>query len=171
MHKMPTMKNDLVPSHRSTRTGRGVTLVEVLVALTILSTILLPIGMFMVEYLRGSNNLGDSHQVMNILEEKMELALTRPYGSLPVGKTEGKSIVWDGQQVVDLRPVELANQKVEFTLNVEVVPVEFSAVADASTGRLERCSVEDGFKRLSLRAVWGRKKEHFFDLVAYKADL
>lgn len=156
-------------------TGRanrqGITLVEVLVALTILSTILLPVGMFMVEYLRGSNDLGDSHQVMNILEEKMELALTRPYAALPVGKSEGKQIVWDGQQVVDLRPVELANQKVDFSLNVEIVPVEFSAIADPATGRLERCAVEDGFKRLTLRAVWGRKQERFFDLVAYKADL
>ena len=150
--------------------SRGVTLVEVLVALTILSTVMLPIGMFLVEYLRGSSDLGNSHQVMNILEEKMELALTRPYAALPVGKTEGKPIIWDGQQVVDLRPVELANQRVDFSLTVEVVPLEFSAIADPA-GTPQRSSVEDGFKRLTLRAVWGRKKEHFFDLVAYKADL
>ncbi|MFZ2955624.1 MAG: prepilin-type N-terminal cleavage/methylation domain-containing protein [Candidatus Ozemobacteraceae bacterium] len=159
--------------HRRRRSPlkRGVTLVEMLVALCILSTILLPIGMFLVEYLRGSNELGDSHQAMNLLEEKMELALTRPYAAIPIGQTENKSITFEGRSVIDLRPVDLGVQKVSFSLNVEVVPVEFSAIADAKTGRLERATVDDGMKRLTLRAVWGRKGERFMDLVAYKADL
>ena len=66
----------------------GITLVEVLIALTILSTLLLPIGMFLVEYLRGSDSLGDFHQVMNLLEEKMEVALAQPFHRLPVGTSE-----------------------------------------------------------------------------------
>ncbi|MBF0498725.1 MAG: prepilin-type N-terminal cleavage/methylation domain-containing protein [Candidatus Riflebacteria bacterium] len=149
----------------------GITLVEMLVALSILSTILLPIGMFLVEYLRGSNELGDSHQVMNLLEEKMELVLTRPFSAIPIGSTEGKAVIFEGRSVIDLRPVDLGVQKVSFSLNVEVVPVEFSAIADPKTGRIERATVDDGMKRLTLRAVWGRKGERFLDLVAYKADL
>ncbi len=156
---------------------RAVTLLEVLIALTILSTVLLPIGMFMVEYLKGSNELGDYHQVMNILEEKMELALALPFDTLPVGVSKnvrlGKDTGDDGKRIaiLDLRPVQVGNQDVRFDLDVELVPLEFSAVADAASGRMERTRLESSYKRLTLRAAWGTKKTHSLDLIAYKADL
>jgi hypothetical protein len=153
------------------RRSIGITLVEVLVALAVMSTLMLPIGMFMLEYLRGSSELGDSHQVMNLLEERLETALAQPYDTLPVGETSGKRLNWQDERGLDLRPVQVGHEQVHFFLTVEVVPVEFSAVADPRGGRMERARLEDGFKRLVLQARWGRKQEHRLELLAFKADL
>jgi len=156
---------------------RAVTLLEVLIALTILSTVLLPIGMFMVEYLKGSSELGDYHQVMNILEEKMEMALAIPFDALPAGISKnvrlGKDTGEDGKRAafLDLRPTQIGNQDVRFDLEVELVPLEFSATGDAKSGRMERTRLESSYKRLTLRAGWGTKTPHSLDLIAYKADL
>lgn len=152
----------------------GISLVEVLIALTILSTLLLPIGMFLVEYLRSSDSLGEFHQVMNLLEEKMEIALAQPFHRLPLGVTENVRLsteAGDERQVLDLRPVEVGRHLVSFSLRVEMVPVEFSAIVDTRTGQMDRRRVEDGLKRLTLVGTWGEKGRHSVDLVAYKADL
>ncbi|HOY66771.1 MAG TPA: prepilin-type N-terminal cleavage/methylation domain-containing protein [Candidatus Ozemobacteraceae bacterium] len=156
---------------------RAVTLLEVLIALTILSTVLLPVGMFMVEYLRGSSELGEYHQVMNILEEKMETALALPFDALPVGRSKNVRLGHDADETgkrsvtLDLRPVQVGVEEVGFELEVEPVPLEFSAVADPDTGRMERTRLEASYKRLILRAGWGSRSRHNLDLVAYKADL
>lgn len=156
---------------------RAITLLEVLIALTILSTVLLPIGMFLIEYMKGSSELGDYHQVMSILEEKMEQALALPYDALPAGISKnirlGRDFGEDGKRAafLDLRPAQLGVQEVGFDLDVEVIPLEFSAVADPRTGRMERTSLENSYKRLVLKATWGTTTPHSLDLVAYKADL
>jgi hypothetical protein len=141
------------------------------VAITILSTILLPIGMYLIEYLKGSTELGNSHQVMAILAEKMEGLLSQPYSFIPAGTTAGKRIMHDEIEVIDLRPMDVGPSMVAFTLQVELVPVEFTAIGDPSNGTLERAKLDEGMKRLTLKAAWGKKNEHFFDLVAFKADL
>lgn len=157
---------------KSFRSGKpGITLLEVLVGLTLLTTVLLPMGMFLIEYLRGSTELGNSHQVISLVEEKMETALTQPYEALPLGLSENRRLVHSGREAVDLRPMELGPETVKFSMNVETIPVEFSAIADISSGRVEKVKVDDGLKKITLRAIWGRKAEHFFDLVAYKANL
>lgn len=156
---------------------RAITLVEVLVALTILSTVLLPIGMFLIEYLKGSSELGTYHQVMSILEEKMEQGLALPFDALPAGVSKnirlGRDAGEDGKRaaILDLRPAQIGNQEVRFDLDVEPVPLEFSAVADKNTGRMERTRLENSYKKLTLRAIWGTNTHHSLDLVAYKADL
>lgn len=149
----------------------GITLVEVLIALTILSTLMLPLGMFLVEYLRGSDNLGDFHQVMNLLEEKMELALAQPFTRLPLGVSENTRLSNDARDALDLRPVEVGRNLVTFSLLVELVSVEFSAIKDPRTGQMERLHADDGLKRLTLKGTWGDKGQHMLDLVAFKADL
>ncbi len=163
-------KESNLPMTRST----GITLVEVLIALTILSTLLLPIGMFLVEYLRGSDSLGDFHQVMNLLEEKMEVALAQPFHRLPVGTSENVRLAGEARDpgdVLDLRPVEVGRNLVRFSLEVEMVPVEFSAILNPRNGTMDRRRVEDGLKRLTLVGTWGDKNQHRLDLVAFKADL
>jgi prepilin-type N-terminal cleavage/methylation domain-containing protein len=150
---------------------KGVTLLESLIALTIVSTILLPISLFLLEYMKGTGELGTLHQVINILEEKMEQALQKPYAALPTGVTENRRITHEGKEVVDLHTIDLAGTEVALSLQVDVVPVEFSAIGSAESGGLERSKVEDGYKRLVLTATWGKKKRESFDLVAYKADL
>lgn len=153
------------------RSPRGITLLEVLVGITLLTTVLLPIGMFLIEYLRGSTELGNSHQVISLVEEKMETALAQPFEAIPIGLSENRRLVHDGRETIDLRPMELGPETVRFTMNVEALPVEFSAIADLSSGRIEKVKVDDGFKKITVRAVWGRKSQHFFDLTAYKANL
>lgn len=153
------------------RPKRGVTLLEVLIAMTILSTILLPIGMYLLEYVKGSNDLGNFHKVMNILEEKMEVALSQPFEAIPVGLTENRKITYSGKDALDLRSIALGDDTVKFSVLVETVPLEFSAIADAGTGHLDRARVEEGMKRFTMKATWGKKQDHAFDLVAYKADL
>lgn len=150
---------------------QGVTLLEVLVGFTLLSTILLPIGMFLIEFLRGSSELGNSHQAISLVEEKMESALTQPFEALPLGVTENKRLVLNGKETIDLRPVELGPETVRLIMTVEALPVEFSAISDIASGKVERVRVDDGMKKITLRATWGRKSEHFFDLIAYKANL
>lgn len=156
---------------------RAVTLLEVLIALTILSTVLLPLGMFLIEYLKGSSELGDYHQVMSILEEKMEQGLALPFDALPAGVSKnirlGRDSGEEGKRAafLDLRPSQVGNQEVRFDLDVELVPLDFSAVADPRTGRMERTRLENSYKRLILRATWGTKPPHSLDLIAYKADL
>jgi len=149
----------------------GITLLEVLIAFTILSTLLLPLGMFLIEYLRGSDSLGDYHQVMNILEEKMEVAFAQSYSRIPLGVSENCRLASDEKNALDLRPVEVGRSLVKFSLNVELVPVEFSAIVEPASGKVQRTRLEDGMKKLTLRGVWGDKSRHSLDLVAYKADL
>ncbi|MBF0407291.1 MAG: prepilin-type N-terminal cleavage/methylation domain-containing protein [Candidatus Riflebacteria bacterium] len=153
------------------RSGRGLTLLEALVALTIFSSILLPVSMFLVEYLKGSSELGESHQVMNLLEEKMELALTRPFEAFPVGTFTDKPLIHEGQEVLDLRPALVGSVEVNFSLKVEIVPLEFSAIADVQSGKLERTMADESMKKFTLQAKWGKKKEHFTDLIAFRGDL
>ena len=151
---------------------QAVTLVEVLIALAILSTLLLPVGMFLIEYMKGSTRLGDFNQVLNLLEERMEMALTQPYSRIPVGESTGRLLPGAQADVgIDLRPVPVGKEQVTFTLVVEVVPVEFAAAVDAGIGRLERVRLEESYKRLTLKAAWGADKPRSLDLVAYKADL
>ena len=151
--------------------SKGVTLLEVLVAMAILSTLMLPIGMFLIEYLRGSNQLGDAYQVMNVLEEKMEQALARPFSGFPAGETSNKKLVFQGREMLDLRPLQLGTNLIHFSLKVEPVPVELSAVIDPETGEMVRTLVEDGMKRLVLKGTWGKDRRQALELTAYKADL
>jgi len=149
----------------------GITLLEVLIALTILSTILLPIGMFLIEYMKGSSQIGDSHQIMNLLEEKMELALSKPFAAFPIGTSENLLLSYGGKEILDLRPVEVGPNLVKFSLVVESVPVQFSAYVEPESGKTDSVRLEDGLKRLTIKGVWGKNTEHFLDLVAFKADL
>ena len=70
----------------------AVSLVEVLIALAILSTLALPMLMFLVEYSRGSSQLGDYYQILNIVEEKLDTALALNFVDIPTGETDGKLI-------------------------------------------------------------------------------
>ncbi len=153
------------------KTRAGITLLEVLLAMTILSTILLPIGMFLLEYVKGSSELGEFHQVMNLLEEKMEMALSQPFRGIPNGESKDTRLTFNGKEVVDLRPAQIGGDVVKFTLTAESFPVQFSACTDPAKGTNEVVRVEEGLKKLTIKGTWGKKTTHTLDLVAYKADL
>ena len=149
----------------------GISLVEVLIAIAILSTMALPMGMFIVEYAKGSSQIGDYYQILNLVEQKMEIALTMPFNEIPQGKTADKLIKNLNGQNLDLRPAQVAKTLVNFEMNSATFPVEFAAVKYANTGQLQRVRVEKGMKKIEIIARWGKKATHNLNLIAYKANL
>lgn len=153
------------------RRQAAVSLVEVLIAMAILSTLALPMGMFLVEYNRGSSQLGDYYQILNLLEEKLENVLAMSFHDIPTGDQPGALVEVDGRTVLDLRPVQVAGSLVNFRLRSEVVAVEFAALKDGFSGQLQKARVEEGMKKVEIFAEWGEKGKHRLNLVAYRADL
>lgn len=149
----------------------AVSLVEVLIAMAILSTLALPMLMFIVEYSRGSSQLGDYYQILNLLEEKLEIAQSMNFAEIPGGETSGVLVESPTGHNLDLRPAEIAHEIVSFRMKAEVLPVEFAAMKDPLSGELQRARVEDGMKRIEIIAEWGGKRPHNLNLVAYKANL
>lgn len=157
------------------RRQAAVSLVEVLIAMAILSTLALPMGMFLVEYNRGSSQLGDYYQILNILEEKLEGILAMSFHDIPEGEQADTLLEKEGKSVMDLRPVQVAGSLVYFKLRCEIVPVDFAALKDPASGELQKARVEDGMKKIEIIAHWGDKKgdksKHSLNLVAYRANL
>lgn len=149
----------------------AVSLVEVLIAMAILSMLALPMGMFLVEYNRGSSQIGDYYQVLNLLEQKLETALALRFNDIPPGSHTANLVNSDGKTILELVPAVVSNCKVNFTLDVEVISVDFVAMKDAFSGQVQRARAEDGMKRLEIKAEWGQKAKHSLNLMAYKADL
>lgn len=153
------------------RARKAVSLIEVLIAMAMLSTLALPMGMFLHEYVRGSSQLGDYYQILNLVEQRLETAMEMPFNSIPDGQSTGILIKNDSGSDLDLRPVEVAKEVVKFRLSAETLPVEFAALKDAFSGQLQRARVEEGMKRLEIVAEWGDKGKHNIKLLAYKANL
>ena len=151
---------------------KALSLVEILIALAMLSTLALPIGMFLIEYVKGSSQLGDYYQILSLVEEKMEFALSMPFRSLPEGATSDQLVEsLDKKRKLDLRPAQVGKDLVKFRMDVETVPVEFAAVKDAFSGYLQRARVENGLKKINIIANWGKNGKHSVNLLAYKANL
>ncbi len=150
---------------------KGLSLVEVLIAMAILSTLALPMGMFLIEYTKGSSQIGDYYQILNLVEQKLEATLSMPFNAIPTGVTSGKVVSNHFGQDLDLRPAQVQKVLVTFKLKAELVPVEFAVVKDAFSGQLQRARVEEGMKRLELTAYWGENDKHSVNLIAYKANL
>lgn len=150
---------------------RAISLVEVLIAMAMLSTLALPMGMFLIEYSRGSSQLGDYYQILNLLENRLEVAMDMPFAGIPDGVITNRICENPFGPDLDLRPVEVDKAVVNFTLAVETVPVEFAAFKDSFSGHLQRARVEEGMKRLEILATWGEKKRHNIKLIAYRANL
>jgi hypothetical protein len=139
--------------------------------MAMLSTLALPMGMFLIEYSRGSSQLGDYYQVLNMVEQRLEITMKMPFHSIPVGKTEKALIENRSGMNLDLRTAEVGKNQIQFTLETEILPVEFAAMKDSFSGLLQRARVEQGIKRLELTAKWGKKRKHNIKLVAFKANL
>lgn len=150
---------------------RAISLVEVLIAMAMLSTLALPMGMFLVEYARGSSQLGDYYQTLNLLEQKLEIAMEMPFNDVPIGTSADVLVKNPTGMDLDLRPAEVAKINVKFSLTVDLIPVEFAALKDSFSGHLQRARVEKGMKRLEIVAAWGKKGKHQIRLIAYRANL
>ena len=156
---------------RVTRKKRAVSLVEVLMALAILSTLALPMGMFLVEYSRGSSKLGDYYQVLNLVEQRLEMALAMHFSYIPVGEVTGTVITDDDGRQLDLRPVDLADKTILFSMKTELLPVDFAALRDPHSRELQRARVEEGMKRVEISAEWGDQDRQHISLISYRANL
>lgn len=156
-------------SNRNRRSA--ISLVEVLIAMAILSTLALPMGMFLVEYNRGSSQLGDYYQILNLTEEKLEKILAMSFHDIPVGKNAGRLFEVDTRPVLDLRPAKIGNSLVKFEIVAELVNLEFSALRDAATFEMEKVKLDSAMKRIEVTASWGKESQHKISLLAYKAHL
>lgn len=152
------------------RKNKGISLVEILISLTMLSMLALPMGMFIVEYTKGSSDLGDRYQILNLVEQKMEAALALPFAKLPEKETNSV-IVKNSKTSLDLRPAQVGKAAVVYHMNVTTLPAEFSAVRDAYNGQLQNARVENGLKKIEIKAIWGKNKSRMIKLIAYKANL
>ena len=150
--------------------SKGISLVEVLISIAMLSTLALPLGMFIVEYTRGSSDLGDRYQILNLVEAKLESALRLPFNSIPEATSTDK-VITANHAKLDLRPAQVGKAFVKFSMNVTVLPVEFSSLKDAYTGQLQNARVENGLKKIIIKAMWCKRHKHSEQLVAYKANL
>ena len=149
----------------------AVSLVEVMIAMAILSTLALPMGMFLVEQMRGSSQLGDYYQILNLLEEKLEIALEMRFQDIPVGEIKDMLVESEGSRGLDLCPAEVARNLVTFRMRSELLPVSLSALKSAASSELQSIVAEDGMKRIEIFAEWGEKRQHSLNLVAYRANL
>ncbi len=153
------------------KVSKGISLVEVMVALTILSMLALPGFMFLFEYTKDGSRVGDYYQVLNALETRMEQAYAMDFLSLPVGETKDREVKGANGQNLDLRPSQISNNLVSFKMTVEVMPLSFSALEGPSSTRLRRVHAEDLYKKVNLTAYWGKNERHKVELLAYKANL
>ncbi len=149
----------------------AVSLVEVLIAMAILSMLALPMGMFLVEYNRGSSQVGDYYQILNLLEQRLEMALSVNFQDLPAGKHNDLIIEQEGKVLLDLRPATVSNAQVHFSINIETVSLDFAALKDSVSGQVQRAKVEEGMKKVEISATWGDKARHSLNLIAYRANL
>jgi prepilin-type N-terminal cleavage/methylation domain-containing protein len=150
---------------------KAVSLVEVLIAMALLSTLALPMGMFLMEYMKGSSQIGDYYQILNLVEQKLEIAMKMPFHEVPNGKTTDTLLKNSKGPDLDLKPSQVAKSMVKFQLEAETLPIEFAALKDSFSGLLQRARVEEGMKRLKLRAEWGEKGKHNIELIAWRANL
>lgn len=151
---------------------KAVSLIEVMIALAILSTLALPSFMFIFEYTKGGSDLGDRYEALNRVEERIEAALAMPFNLIPEGKTTEGIIEGENGRKLDLNPITLGNNSVEFECEVKILPVDFTLMRNYSTRQLQKVKVENGMKRITITAKWGKgKKVQNVQLMAYKANL
>lgn len=155
-----------------TKNRQGVSLIEVMIALTILSTLILPSFMFIIEYTKGGSEIGDRFEILSQIEQRLEIALSMPYSDIPEGKSSDTIIKSENGRSLDLKQINISNKKVSFECLVEVLPVTFSAIKDYSTRQLQKITVENGIKKITIIAKWGKgNRVRNIDLVAYKSNL
>jgi hypothetical protein len=150
---------------------KAISLVEVLIAMAVLSTLALPMSMFLIEYSRGSSQLGDYYQILNQVEERLNIAMSMPFNRIPIGLSEDVLIDNPFSMNLDLKQQKIGKNLVSFKLEVETLPAEFAAYKDSFSGILQRARVEEGLKKLVVSARWGDDKQHHIELVAYRANL
>ncbi len=154
--------------------NQGISPIELMIVLTILSSLFLPCMMYFTEWAKDGSRIKDKMLALSLVEEKLEKLLAMPFNDIPEGKSTNITIESKNGNKVDLGSLIIAtsNNKVTFECFVEIVPVDFSAIKNYSFHHLQRVSVEKGMKKITLTAqiVNGNNKQDV-QLMAYKANL
>ena len=154
------------------KNNKGVSLIEVMTALTILSTLILPSFMFLFEYAKGGSEIGDRFEVLNRIEERLESALAMPFNDIPEGLSKDITIESENGRKLDLKPLKIGNKQVSFECSVEIIPMTFEAMKDYKTHQLQKATIENGLKKITIIAKWGKGNyNQRVQLTVYKANL
>ena len=145
--------------------------IELAIIFAILSTLFLPSVLFLTEYINGSS-VNSNLEILASLEERLENILAMPFNDIPEGKSENIFIESKNGGKLDLKTITLSDKKIDFDCFVEVFPANFSAIKDLSTHRLQRVSMKNALKRITITARWGKENsKHNIQLVSYKANI
>jgi hypothetical protein len=154
------------------KNNQGISLIEVMTALTILSTLILPSFMFLIEYAKGGSDIGDRFEILNRIEEKLETALAIPFKDIPDGLSKDIVIESENGRKLDLKPIKISNKQVSFECMVETIPMSFEAVKNYSTHQTQRAKIDNGLKKITITAKWGKDNNvKDIQLMVYKANL
>ena len=153
------------------KNNQGISLIEVMIALTILSTLILPLFMFLIEYVKGGSDIGDRFEVLNRIEEKLETALSMPFDDIPEGLSQDITIESKNGKKLDLKPIKIGNKQISFECMTETIPICFEAIKNYSTHQMERAKVEKGLKKIAITAKWGKNNSKEIKLIVYKGNL
>ncbi len=157
---------------RFKKNSKGVSLIEVMIALTILSTLILPGLMFILYYSKGGSTIGDKFEILNSLEEKIETVLAMPFDDIPIGLSTDVIIESGNGKKLDLKTTKIFKNNVRFECFAEILPVNFSAIEDYSTRQIQKATVEKGLKKITITAKWGKdKRDQIIQLIVYKANI
>ncbi len=154
------------------KNNQGISLIEVMTALTILSTLILPLFMFLIEYAKGGSDIGDRFEILNRIEERLETALSMPFDTIPEGLSKDITIESENGKTLDLKPIKISNKQVSFECMVETIPTNFEAIKNYNTHQIQRAKIENGLKKITITAKWGKdNNSREIQLMVYKANL
>ncbi len=144
-------------------------LIEAMIVLAVLSTLLLPCFFLISEYVKGGTKIKSNLEILASLEEKLDIILAMPFKDIPEGKSQNIIIEAKNGSKLDLKSITLSNKKVDFECIVEEFPSNFSAVKSVSSHLVNRISVKNALKRITINAKWGNGEN--LQLVSFKANI
>lgn len=154
------------------KNNQGISLIEVMTALTILSTLILPAFMFLIEYVKGGSDIGDRFEILNRIEERLDTALAMPFNDIPDGLSKDIIIESGNGRKLDLKPIKISNKLVSFECMTETIPMNFEAIKNYTTHQIQRAKIENGLKKITITAKWGKdNNSQKIQLMVYKANL
>ena len=93
------------------------------------------------------------------------------YDFLPVGKTEN-CIITDSKGIkLSLNPCRFENKLVKFIMQVNNIPLEFSAVKNTEAMQFQHAKSYDSFKSIELFAKWGNEDKYKISFLTYRSKL
>ena len=91
---------------------------------------------------------------------------------IPDGKSTDVVIESENGRKLDLKPIKIGANEVSFDFEAETLPVSFAAMKDAETRQLQKATLDEGMKKITITANWGKgKRKQNIQMIVYKANL